>query len=80
MPKQPSREIIAANVRRLRLDYGWTLDELGARLGGKPSSRIAEIEAGRNAFTSGTLDDLADALGVNPAALLMPVEAPVAAK
>lgn len=79
MPTKPSRQTIGENVRKYRLQFGLTQQELAARVSaaiGKDyaHSRIAEIERGKYSVTSDILDRLADALDVPPSMLLVPVE------
>lgn len=64
-----------AHYRRLN---GWTMDELVANVGGAiGKSVIANLETGRRQdVTVSQLMALADALGVPPVALLLPVEQP----
>jgi transcriptional regulator with XRE-family HTH domain len=79
MPTKPSRQTISENVRKYRLQFGLTQEGLAARVSsalGKDyaHSRIAEIERGKYAVTSETIDRLADALDIPPSMLLVPVE------
>lgn len=65
--------MVAANVRRLRLEQTLTREELGLKAGYRPGSarvRVSEVE--RHCFepTLAVVDKFADALGVTSAALL----------
>lgn len=73
MPLQTSRKTFAANVRRFRCARLMTQVQLAERLD-VDQSRIAELERGKGNPTMDTLDQIADALDVSPAALLVPVE------
>ncbi len=66
---------IAANVRRLRAERGLTQDAL-AKAVGIDLRTVQHIEAGTASLGVKTLVDLADALGVKPAALLKEAEMP----
>lgn len=74
----PTAATVAANVRRLRDDVsGWSTYELSGRLAkaGRPiaPSAVAKIERGERQVTVDDLVALAIVLGVNPSALLIPV-------
>jgi transcriptional regulator with XRE-family HTH domain len=73
MAIKSSAELLAQNVRRLRIDRGWSQMTLAERVG-KPQSRISEIE--RAAFQShiSVIDELATVFGVDPAELLKDAE------
>ena len=62
---------IADNLRRLRAERGLIAAELCAR-SGVARATLSQIEAGRGNPRLETLHDLAAALGVEPAALLVP--------
>jgi XRE family transcriptional regulator, regulator of sulfur utilization len=62
---------IADNLRRLRAERGLIAAELCAR-SGVARATLSQIEAGRGNPRLETLHDLAAALGVEPAELLMP--------
>ena len=75
----PDTEAVAAavarNVRRLRLERGWTLDALAVRA--KVSKgMLVQIEACRTNPSLGTLCRLSDAIGVSLARLVELDEAP----
>lgn len=72
-------ELVGARIRELRLERGWTLEELATRCGitsGHPKSRMWAIEnSGRGeGIRFGTLYTLAIALGVEATDLLPTVE------
>lgn len=73
MPIKASRQTFASNVRRFRRARNMTQVQL-AKMLEVDQSRIAELERGKGNPTMDTLDDIADALDVSPAALLVPVE------
>ena len=58
-----SGQIVAAAVRRLRTALGWSQEELGARAG-LHRTYVGAIERCEENITLRTLDQLADALGV----------------
>lgn len=67
---------VARNVRRLRLERGWTLDALASRA--KVSKgMLVQIEQTRTNPSLGTLCRLSDAIGVSLARLVELDEAPV---
>lgn len=71
MPRRParSRQVLAANLRRLRAQRGLTQRAL-AELASSVQPRIAELEAGRGEVLTSTLDQLAAALGLDADHLL----------
>lgn len=74
----PTGKHVAANVRRLRTTLGWSTYEVSAMLkdAGRPiaASSITNIEAGRRRVDADDLVSLALVFGVNPSALLLPLE------
>jgi len=60
---------LGTNVRRLRLDQGWTQDVLSDR-SGLHRAHIGEIERGQTNVTLQTLKTLADTLKVRVTDLL----------
>lgn len=74
----PSGKHVASNVRRLRTTLGWSTYEVSAMLkdAGRPiaASSITNIEAGRRRVDADDLVALAVVFGVNPSALLLPVD------
>jgi transcriptional regulator with XRE-family HTH domain len=62
-------QIVAASVRRLRQQRGWSQEELGGRAS-LHRTYVGAIERCEENITLRTLDQLADALGVKPADLL----------
>jgi len=73
MPLRASRQTFSVNIRRFRLARNLTQVQLAKALG-VDQSRIAELERGKGNPTMDTLDQVADALEISPAALLVPVE------
>lgn len=63
------RRLVGRNVRRLRLERGWTQEEFSER-SGYGQSYLSELELGRRNPTVLTLHELAQALGVAPVILL----------
>jgi transcriptional regulator with XRE-family HTH domain len=66
------RKIIAANVRSLRLEKGWTLEYLGkkAKLGPPYLSRLEKTQNVN--VTTDNIEAIARALGISPAELVSP--------
>ncbi len=60
------------NMRRIREDMGLSQSELGRRTGKTPGY-ICDVERGRRVPNLTTLGELADGLGVTPAALVSPL-------
>jgi transcriptional regulator with XRE-family HTH domain len=63
MPEQASSRQIAAAVVEARTARGWTQRRL-ARALGTSNTAVSRIESGRHGMSLGTLQRLADALGV----------------
>jgi transcriptional regulator with XRE-family HTH domain len=68
----PSRDVLAVNVRRLRMALGLTQTELALKLGNKTHILVTGIENSTKPPVLDTVDRLAAALGVTPADLLTP--------
>lgn len=66
-----SRLVVARNVMRLRIQRGWTQQQLAQELG-VTQPRIAQIESAGTNVQVDTLDRLAAVFGVEPASLLQP--------
>jgi len=65
---------LTVHLRPVRLDKGWTQEEL-ARRSGVDESTISRIENGLTRGVGlGIVERLADALGLNPRSLLMSPE------
>lgn len=73
MPKRPSCDVIAENVKRARLARGWSQTELATRAK-VAQSRVSEVENAVHRIRTETIDAIADALQVPPATLLIPAE------
>ena len=67
------RQIIAKNLKRLRKERGHTQDEL-AHLAGLDKNHPGNIEREECNTSVETIEKLAKALGVDPDALLKPLE------
>ena len=72
-PVAPSRLLVAGNIRRLRLALGISQETLGA-LAGVHRTFVGHIERGETNVSLDTLDRVAGALAVEPAALFERVE------
>lgn len=57
-------------IREWRQARGLTLEQVADRVGMKPSA-LSYLERGQSAYTQGTLEAIADALGTDPASLIM---------
>lgn len=69
----PAHEIIAANVKRLRDELGWSQADLAERAGiHRPN--ISSLERAASTITVLKLEKVAEALEVEPYELLMEVE------
>ena len=66
-----SRLVVARNVMRLRIQRGWTQQQLARELG-VTQPRIAQVESASANVQIDTLDRLAAVFGVEPAGLLQP--------
>jgi transcriptional regulator with XRE-family HTH domain len=66
------RSILARNVKALRLQRGFSQEELAARAGGIRQAAVSEIEAAKGNPTFTTLEFVAAALGVTIRDLLKP--------
>ena len=73
MPSSNAKQILADNVRRLRLSAGLSQEELAARAD-LHRTYISSIERARRNVTLGNIFVLADALGTTPATLVTPAE------
>lgn len=63
------RSCVAQNLRRLRLEKGWSQTVLSEHVG-MDRTYVSALERSTNAATVDMLARLADALGVEPVALL----------
>jgi transcriptional regulator with XRE-family HTH domain len=75
MEPEPVARLVAARVRRLRRERGWSAEQLAKACGddGPTRSTIAKIESGvRKSVTAEEIAVLARALEVSPAELLAP--------
>lgn len=67
------RNILGANVRRLRRARGWTQIQLAAHCD-MTQVYVSYIEGSKHAATVDMIDKLAEALECSPAALLSPAD------
>ncbi len=58
-----TKEVVAESIRKYRTDAGLTQADLGRKIG-KSESFIRDAEKGRNEVTIGTLEKIANAVGV----------------
>lgn len=63
-------ERVSANVKALRMQRGWTQDQLADRMGHKSTQAVWTAEVGRRRITVNDLVDFAEALGVTPESLM----------
>jgi transcriptional regulator with XRE-family HTH domain len=66
------RRLVGKNVRRLRLEFGWTQEELAVR-SGFSQQYVSGLEAGQRNPTVVSLFELAQALQTTPIDLLAPI-------
>ncbi len=62
--QKPTGSVVGASIRRLRIDRGWTQNDLARRIGIDPVS-VSKYERGRYEPTLRVLIDFADAFGVS---------------
>jgi transcriptional regulator with XRE-family HTH domain len=63
------RELVAVNVGRIRREKGWTQEDLAERAG-LSARYVGQIERARASMSVSVLGRIADALSVEPAALV----------
>lgn len=68
-----SRLVVARNVMRMRIQRGWTQQQLARELG-VTQPRVAQIESASANVQIDTLDRLAAVFAVEPARLLQPAK------
>lgn len=61
--------VLGRNIRSLRLQKGWTLEELAFRCGAH-ANYLGDAERGRRNLSVSSLNKIASGLGVEPAVLL----------
>ncbi len=66
---------VGEKIKRLREAKGLTQGDLAERLGYKHKSSVNKLELGINDISASKLAEIAEILGVNPAELIMDVEA-----
>lgn len=69
MPDWDSASVVAANVKRLRLQRKWSQEDCAERCD-LHRTYIGAVERGERNITLATLDTIADAFGVSPLELL----------
>lgn len=67
------RALVGSNVKRLRLQRGWTQEEFAARCGFS-QQYLSDLERGRRNPTIVSVYELAQALGVSHVELVTPHE------
>lgn len=67
---EPVAEIFGRAVRSRREERGWTLEQLGDRMGRPDGKYLGEVERGFHSPTITTAKEIADALGVSLAELV----------
>jgi transcriptional regulator with XRE-family HTH domain len=60
---------LTINIRQMRKDHGLTLEELAAKIG-VSAPHLSEVERGKKNLNNHLISRLAEALGVEPAALI----------
>jgi transcriptional regulator with XRE-family HTH domain len=60
---------LTINIRQMRKDHGLTLDQLAARIG-ISAPHLSEVERGKKNLNNHLITRLAEAFGVEPAALI----------
>jgi transcriptional regulator with XRE-family HTH domain len=71
---------LAANVRRIRSERGWSQEATAARCGDMSTYLFQLVESGTTNPTATTLARLCDGFDLDVVALLAPVAAPLAAR
>ena len=69
MPRQDSASVVAANVKRLRLQRKWSQEDCAEKCD-LHRTYIGGVERGERNITLATLDTIAAAFGVSPVDLL----------
>jgi transcriptional regulator with XRE-family HTH domain len=69
MPRQDSSQILAENVKRLRLEKEWSQEDCAEKCG-LHRTYIGAVERGERNITLATLDRIAAAFGVSAIELL----------
>ena len=73
MEHKPLLVILAANIRRLRQDRGWSQEQLASQAN-LHRTYIGAIERAERNITLASLHLIADALGVDPVSLLIEID------
>jgi len=68
-----SKDVLTANMRRLRLRAAWSQQQLGDKIGGWSRQAVSSAEAGQRAFALDDVDRIAAAFGRSVAEILMPM-------
>lgn len=69
MPRQDSANVVAKNLKRLRLQRNWSQEDCAEKCG-LHQTYIGAVERGERNITLATLDGIADAFGVSVQELL----------
>lgn len=69
MLRQDSASIVAANVKRMRLQRGWSQEDCAEQCD-LHRTYIGAVERGERNITLATLDTIAAAFGISPVDLL----------
>lgn len=69
-PHPKRKQFRKTYIRQWRLARGLTLEQLADRIGVQASA-LSYLERGQSAYTQGTLEAVAEALGTDPASLIM---------
>lgn len=67
---EPVAQVFGEAVRAQREQKGWTLEQLGDRMGRTDGKYLGEVERGYHSPTLTTAKEIADALGVRLAELV----------
>lgn len=70
-PAVKLRKLLGSNVRRVRLEMGWSQEELAARAR-LSQSYLSQLESGLRSVSIDTIDQVARALSIGPDVLLRP--------
>ena len=63
-------EFVGNRIKNRRIELGWTLDELAAKVGYSDKSTLSRVENGKSDMPLKKLDKLAQVLDVTPAYLI----------
>lgn len=63
-------EFVGSRIKDRRIELGWTLDELAAKVGYSDKSTLSRVENGKSDMPLKKLDKIAQVLDVTPAYLI----------